>query len=195
MKELLAADEADLKKSGIRSLLENAISIRPKTGRVRLGEDELTSDVFILYAAGTDTTANTLAFGTWYLMNNPEARLKLKQELKDAMPDVRSDQLKSWSELEKLPYLTAVIKESLRLSFGAAHRLPRVSDSEHIVDGHRLPAGTIVCHSNSIFSLSEKYFKDAKKFIPERWLAADSRELEHNLVSFPRGPRSCIGQK
>lgn len=195
MKELLAADKAGITHPGLRSPLENAISIRPKNGRFKLEEDELTSDMFLLFAAGTDTTANTLTFGTWYLMNNTQARQRLVKELREAIPDAHSDKLKSWQELEKLPYLSAIIKESLRLSFGTVHRNPRVSDIDIFVDGHRIPAGTHIGQSNGITLLSEKYFDNPEKFDPERWLGADTRELEHNLIAFPRGPRSCIGQK
>jgi len=104
--ELLEAEKSGTAEKGSnRSMLENAIAVRPQTGEMRVSEEELAGDAYLFFAAGTDTTANTLAFGTWYLLNNDEARQKLKRELKDFIPDPRSDKLKTWQELEKLPYL------------------------------------------------------------------------------------------
>lgn len=106
VRELLEAQEAGTAEKGSnRSMLENAISVRPQTGEMRITEEDLAADAYLFFAAGTDTTANTLAFGTWYLLNNNEAREKLKKELKDFISNPRSDKLKTWQELEKLPYL------------------------------------------------------------------------------------------
>ena len=62
-----------------------------------------------LMVSGTDTSANTLTFGIWYLLNNPQYLNKLQDELKNAIPysEDLSKFSKGWVELEKLDYLVS----------------------------------------------------------------------------------------
>lgn len=62
-----------------------------------------------LVGAGTETTSWSLTIGTFHIIDNPKVLQKLKAELAEAMPD--PNQILPWTELEKLPYLSSVIKE------------------------------------------------------------------------------------
>ena len=109
----------------------------------------------------------------------------------------------SWAELERLPYLTAVIKEALRLSFGVAQRLPRISRHKHIQYGaYSIPPGTPFSMSSYIQHTSSVY-TDPFTFDPDRWLtmtkvaSAPGREeksLDRFFVPFSKGTRWCLGQ-
>jgi hypothetical protein len=88
-------------------------------------EGSLYEETQALLVAGSDTTGNALMVGTFHLLKDAKMYAKFKQEIQDAWkaagdtaPDVRT--------LEALPYLNAVIKESLRLSVGVVAGLPRV---------------------------------------------------------------------
>ena len=82
-------------------------------------------------SAGTVTTAWALPVTVYYLLTNPETLRNLKQELTDAIPDPsKSTPL---VELEQLPYLTGVIQEGLRLSYGICSRLERIAPDETLV--------------------------------------------------------------
>ncbi|KAE9378138.1 cytochrome P450 [Stipitochalara longipes BDJ] len=99
------------------------------------------------------------------------------------------------SELEVLPYLI-LIKESLRLSFGVAGRLYRISTTktQMLKDGTKewiIPAGTTVAMSNPLVSLNPKIFPSAAIFDPSRWL--DNPQLDRYLVAFSKGLRGCVG--
>ncbi|KAI1292590.1 putative cytochrome P450 [Xylaria venustula] len=116
--------------------------------------DRLTKEAQILLGAGSVSTARTLHFIVFYLLSNPHMREKLEDELEDmsAQP--------TWSQLEKLPYLQAIIKEGLRHSYGTMHRLPRVSPDEELQfksakNGKvwRIPAGV----SNSRLYIAVRY--------------------------------------
>lgn len=65
-----------------------------------------------LLAAGFETTGAVLTHMTYSILADPQRRRKLVKELHEAIPDPRD--IPSWQTLEKLPYLTAVIKETLR---------------------------------------------------------------------------------
>ncbi|KAK7044006.1 hypothetical protein VNI00_008174 [Paramarasmius palmivorus] len=145
-----------------------------------------------LQFAGSDTVANTCMVGTYELLKNKEALNQLRKELDRAWPDPHTPM--NWEALEKLPYLGAVIKESLRLSYGVASPLPRqVGSSDTVIAGVPVPAKTIVSCGTYFVQNDPDIFPDPKKFKPERWLNEESRALEKYLVAFSKGPRICLG--
>ena len=78
-----------------------------------------------LMFGGTDTVGNTLMVGAFHLLKNHEKMQKLKSELSAAWPSLTENEPKV-RDLERLPYLNAVIKESLRLSSGVTSGLLRI---------------------------------------------------------------------
>lgn len=100
----------------------------------------------------------------------------------------------SIEQLERLPLLTAIIKESLRLSPGVPAPLPRiVPSSGATISNRHIPPGTIVGMSHLFVHYSPTCFASPEMFVPERWLQGDSAALEKWLVAFSRGPRACLG--
>jgi cytochrome P450 len=88
-------------------------------------EGSLYEEAQALMFGGADTVGNTLMVGTHRLLMNPDKTQKLKTELREIWPELK-DREPSLRELENLPYLNAVIKESLRLSSGVVSGLLRV---------------------------------------------------------------------
>lgn len=92
-----------------------------------------------LMVAGSGTTAVTLTYLVWAVLKHPDVLSKLQAEvngLNDGYRDV---------DLEALPYLTAVMQETLRLYGAAPGNLPRVNYSAALtIDGYEVPAGTTV---------------------------------------------------
>lgn len=76
-------------------------------------EERLVKEAQIFLGGGTASASRTLTFASFYIMSRPETRRRLEEELQNTM---RSwpERVPSWAELEKLPYLQAIIKESLR---------------------------------------------------------------------------------
>ncbi|KAE9397352.1 cytochrome P450 [Gymnopus androsaceus JB14] len=152
----------------------------------------LVDEAFGLIGAGSDTTANTCNVGTFYALKNEEIRQKLTEELREAWPD--KDRPMSYVVLEKLPYLTAFIKESLRFSLGIVHPLPRVvGPTTPEIGGLKLPPGTIVEMSTLFLHMNPEIFPDPYTFNPERWLAEDTSKMTLDLAPFSKGPRICLG--
>jgi cytochrome P450 len=159
-------------------------------------EAGLTDDAVLMFVAGTDTTANALVNVTWGVLNNSQILKTLQTELRLAIPD--KNEITDWAILESLPYLRAVIKESLRFSYGVSGRIPRtVPPSGATFCGQSIPPGTSVAHSAYCYHTDDNMFADAKIFRPERWLesAEKYQELENRMLSFSRGSRSCLGIK
>ncbi|OAP56942.1 hypothetical protein AYL99_09054 [Fonsecaea erecta] len=157
--------------------------------------ERLWHEAQVMCIAGTETTAWTLSVLSFYLLSNPEVMRKLRGELELAMPDVSANSVEI-KDLEKLPYLTAVIQVSLRLSFGVSTRLQRLCPDEAPVfdDGEtrwRVPANTPVGMSCGLVHLNPDIFPSPLEFTTDRWLR--DPQLGRYLCSFSRGTRQCIG--
>ncbi|KIM93253.1 hypothetical protein OIDMADRAFT_173290 [Oidiodendron maius Zn] len=162
-------------------------------GHVVPSVDDLKDEAYIIVAAAADTTGNAMTIAAYNVISNKTIYRTLAAELKGAFPDphARLD----FTLLEKLPYLTAVIKEALRLSFGVIGRLPRVTPEPGAVfNGYAVPAGTIVGMSSWMMHRNEHVFSSPEKFNPERWLdPAAAKVLDKHLVPFGKGSRQCVG--
>ncbi|KIW89319.1 uncharacterized protein Z519_10173 [Cladophialophora bantiana CBS 173.52] len=144
-------------------------------------------------AAGQVTTTHYLNTTAYHILANLDVLDKLKAELGEAMPDGK---LPSLQKLERLPYLTAVVYEGFRMSYGVTHRLQRVSPTEPLIyHDYVIPAGTPVSMTSIFMHENTKYFPEPKVFKPERWLNPGSRDrLEKYLVNFSKGTRACLGR-
>ena len=151
--------------------------------------------------AAIETSKATLSVTSFYILHDPEILRRLTAELREAS---FSDQEKpTWPELEQLPYLTALIKEGLRLSSGVIQRLPRISKHKAIQYGtYSIPPGTPFSMSSYIQHASP-VFNDCFTFNPDRWLTTvkvasapgrEEKSLDRFFVPFSKGTRSCLGQ-
>ena len=122
-------------------------------GRPTLTVDQLSADTLVLLLAGTDTTSLTLTMATYRVLRDPNILRKLQAELREAMP--RKDTQLEYAELEKLPYLRAVVRETLRTSTVVPGRMPRVVPAEGaLFCGQRISPGVSRCPKDCTSSLS-----------------------------------------
>lgn len=144
-----------------------------------------------LMGAAVETTSNTLNVALYHLSQHPDKLHHLKEELVQIMPDPGS--LAPWAKLETLPYLTAVIKEALRLGYGTSSRFIRVAPRQTLhYKNYALPPGTAISMSVMLLCESPELFQNPKSFFPERWL---EKNTNADMFVFGRGPRMCAGQK
>ncbi|KAI9883898.1 MAG: hypothetical protein M1823_004311 [Watsoniomyces obsoletus] len=154
---------------------------------VRLVEEGQT-----LIAAGTITTAHHLKTITFYLLNNPDLLQRLKKELTDAIPDPKD--LPPLQQLERLPFLTAVISEGMRLSYGVVSRLPRVAHEPLKFHEWTIPPKTPISMTSVFTHEDPTLFPEPKRFNPDRWLDQEKgKGKEKYLMNFSKGTRTCLG--
>ncbi|KAN0103506.1 Cytochrome P450 [Hyaloscypha variabilis] len=161
----------------------------------RLNETQLLHEAIELLAGGVLPTNTTACYAMYFLLTHSQALATLKSELAglpknaDGIPRFKTSTDASAS------YLTAVVKETLRLRPAAGPGfLPRVVTSKGIFIGDTfIPGGTII--STSLFSVgtNQALFKDPLTFNPDRWLDPQSG-LEEWFVPFSKGPRMCLGK-
>ncbi|KAK2616577.1 hypothetical protein QQS21_000400 [Conoideocrella luteorostrata] len=163
----------------------------------------------IVVGAGTETTAWTLSVALFYVLNNARVFANLQKELVGNIADV--EKRCRWSELEQLPYLSAVICEGLRLSYGVSTRLQRINpdapfrfvsqvESRGVTKRteYTIPQGTPVGMTATLVHIDPDLFPEPYVFRPERWLSENGERHHHldkYLLSFSRGSRQCIGIK
>ncbi|KAF2435995.1 cytochrome P450 [Tothia fuscella] len=161
----------------------------------------LTDEAQVMMMAGTLTVAWTLEVIMYWLCRQPDTLKALKTELKTVMPEINT--VVPLTTLETLPYLNAVIKEGLRLTYGVSCRLMRsCPDAEmKYTDPETgkewiIPAGVPVGLSSVQIHHDKSIFPDSKHFYPERWLkaAAEGKNLDKYLISFTAGARICLGR-
>ena len=143
----------------------------------------------LIATAGSETTAWAMTITSYHLLRNPDVLAKLRLELESVMPN--STDVPSWTALEKLPYLGAVIKEGLRMAGGMLSRLPRVTDEDITYKVFTIPAGTAVAMTPHLVLINSDIFPNPRAFRPERWL--ENPGLERYMVAFGKGSRNCVG--
>ncbi|KAL9056107.1 MAG: hypothetical protein Q9162_003170 [Coniocarpon cinnabarinum] len=166
--------------------------------------ERLVQEGHTFVSAGTETTSRALSISTVHLLKRPHLLARLREELLTVMPDI--DSTPTLNQLERLPFLTAVIKESIRLGGSTAFRGSRLTGSPFPITykDWQFPPGTPV--SMTLYSVlsDPNIFYGPEDFNPMRWLiseksAAGSEDLKPNtdldryFVSFSRGPRNCLG--
>ncbi|KAK8116211.1 cytochrome P450 [Apiospora sp. TS-2023a] len=149
----------------------------------------------VLIVAGSETTATALTGATYLLLENPQTLEKLTTEIKSRFQREADITIQSTAEL---PYLNAVVQESLRLCPPGPAVFPRVvPEGGRTVCGQYVPGGFTVGVHQLAADRSSHNFADPESFAPERWLGDDSRFDEDHKAAcqpFSHGPRNCIGK-
>jgi cytochrome P450 len=159
---------------------------------------EIASEAADHLLAGVDTTSDSLMFLIWALSlpKNLKFQEKLIQEV-TAMSTSMLDGhgIPTAEETGKLPYLDAVIKETLRLYAPLPASEPRSLPIDCVIDGYKIPANTVVGMSPYSLHRKAEVFPDPLVFNPERWLgdAKDVAEMKKWFWAFSSGGRMCIG--
>ncbi|KIW82858.1 hypothetical protein Z517_02101 [Fonsecaea pedrosoi CBS 271.37] len=164
-----------------------------------LSDERLVDEGVLIATAGSETTAWAVTITTYHVMKNPDVLAKMRAELAGVeVPP--GDPVAPWTSLEKLPYLTAVIKEGVRMAGGMLSRLPRIYDRPIQYKEWTIPAGTPVAMTPHLVLIDENIFPQPRKFDPERWLDDDAvaegrttSRLDRYIVAFGKGSRNCIG--
>lgn len=170
--------------------------------------DELRSEAAEQVVAGSDTTSSAINGVFLHLMSNPRVQRKLQREIDEAVQSGKSHSsttgIISQERARQLPYLQAVIRESMRVRVPVVNLfskdVPPNGDTV-TVDGQSvfLPGGTCIGYSaNAMHSDKTLYGDDAQSFRPERWFEKDAEKLaamtRTNDLIFGDGKWQCLGK-
>jgi len=175
-------EQPDLERTDILSLL---LSARDQDGKP-MTDQELRDELMTLLLAGNETTAIAMSWALYWTHYLPEVREKLLLELETLgdSPDPMS--------IFRLPYLTAVCNETLRIHPIAMLTFPRVVEETVELLGHRLEPGTALVGCIYLLHQREDLYPEPKQFKPERFLERQFSPYE--FMPFGSGARRCIGE-
>lgn len=156
---------------------------------------ELIDNALMFLAAGSNTLTFSLSNATYQVLANPHALEKLNQELSTVPREAREESgAFPYRSVATLPYLAAVVKETLRISTAVPGVFPRdVPAGGTTVQGIFIPAGASVSTVQGCIHFNPKIFPEPERFLPERWLGEEAKGLDKYLVSFAKGRHQCIG--
>ncbi|KAK9165653.1 hypothetical protein Scep_000844 [Stephania cephalantha] len=144
--------------------------------------------------AARDTTSITLLWVITMLLNNPKVLKKVKEELDN---QIGKDRHADEEDIKHLPYLQAVVKETLRLYPPSPLSLPHEASNDCIVGGFHVPKGATLITNIWKIQRDPSIWPDPLEFKPERFLTknalVDFRGLHYELLPFGSGRRMCVG--
>ncbi|KAM5543816.1 hypothetical protein V8D89_002433 [Ganoderma adspersum] len=174
----------------------------------QISEEELYEHISTFIISGHETTTQTLGFTIYELSRQPEIQAKLREEIAAFKGEPTFDDFQT-----RLPYLDAVLRETLRLYPGLPYieRVAMVPDviplgepiklaTGEVVNQIPVSPGQVVVIPCIAIHRMDSVWKDADVFRPERWLDAlpPSDVLcsgWSNTLAFSDGPRNCIGYR
>ncbi|KAJ7690140.1 cytochrome P450 [Mycena rosella] len=147
-----------------------------------------------MYGTGTDTTRGTLVIFLRAMMENPTAQRMAQQEI-DSI--IRPGHLPGFEDQDQLPYITALVKETMRWWPVAPMSVPHAVTEEDIYRGYRIPAGSVVMVNAWALLHDETAYPDPHAFKPERFLLdgkLNPAVRDPLDIIFGFGRRSCPGR-
>ncbi|XP_054821901.1 cytochrome P450 736A117-like [Prosopis cineraria] len=146
-----------------------------------------------MFAAGADTTYTVLEWTMTELLRHPSAMKKLQDEVRNVKAD--RSHIITEEDIDHLPYLKAVLKETLRLHPPIPLLVPRESMQDTKLLGHHIGAKTHVIVNAWAIGRDPVYWDNAQEFEPDRFLnsSVDYKGQDFQLIPFGAGRRGCPG--
>eukprot|EP01018_Ginkgo_biloba_P027401 Gb_38448 [translate_table: standard] len=145
-----------------------------------------------MLVASVDSSSATLEWAISELLRNPSVINKIQDELRSV---IGMNHRVEESDLPRLPYLQAVVKETLRLYLPAPLLIAHESTKRCNVSGYDIPASTHVIMNAWEIGRDPKSWEDADNFMPERFIGSsiDVKGQQFEVIPFGSGRRRCPG--
>nr|XP_009774546.1 PREDICTED: cytochrome P450 71A8-like [Nicotiana sylvestris] len=146
-----------------------------------------------IFAGGTDTTYTVLEWAMTELLRHSNAMKKLQNEVREIGKGKK--EIVCGDDLDKMHYLKAVIKETLRLHPPIRLLIPRQAREDAKVMGYEIAAGSMVITNGWAIGRDPTIWDNAEEFKPERFLnsSIDFKGHAFGLIPFGAGRRGCPG--
>ena len=161
-KQMIKERDPTMRYEDLTELLQDAIL----DNKLNMTEDEVVGNCLNMFFAGTDTSNNAITTIFYYLIEYPEYKNKLYEELKKAFSDGIT-----YEQLIEHEYLDAFISECLRLG-SSLLSLDKVAAKDTILEkgNYKIKKGTVIWSVFYVNHINDEYFPDAKRFDPNRFL-------------------------
>ena len=154
--------------------------------------EKLAGEVISMVGAAMDTTGHQMGWICAILSDHDETVDRILSDMKELGLYGPGSRPFEFADVAKLPFLTAVVKECMRVVDSLAALTSRCVPEDMEIFGYRLPKDMQVYVPSNVYSRMEEYFEDPDEFKPDRWLSGKSYEY---FMPFSSGPRDCVGQR
>ncbi|KAJ0870974.1 putative geraniol 8-hydroxylase [Helianthus annuus] len=146
-----------------------------------------------LFLVGTDTTSNTLEWAMAELIHNLEKMLKARAEIKKVIGN--DERAFEESDISRVPYLRAIIKETLRLHPPVTFLVPHKAITDVEIKGYMVPKDAQIMCNMWAMGQDPNVWSDPQRFKPERFLEVeiDFKGRDFEFIPFGAGRRMCPG--
>ncbi|GLT26373.1 hypothetical protein SLA2020_014450 [Shorea laevis] len=157
-----------------------------------LTDTDIKAVILDIFNAGSETSSTIVDWAMAEMVKNPKVLEKAQEEVRrvfDKQGDVDE------AGIHELRYLTAVIKETLRLHPSLPLLLPRESREKCEIKGYQIPEKTQVIINAWAIARDPEYWSEAERFVPEKFLdsSLDFRGTDLEFIPFGAGRRVCPG--
>jgi pentalenene oxygenase len=169
-------------------LLSTLLTAPDPTENESLSDAEIVDQVMTFFLAGSETTANTLAWASYLLAHHSDVEHQLHTEADAVLGGATA----RFDDLPKLELAGRVVLETLRM-YPPAWSLPRTASIDTSLGGHPIPAGTILVWSPYLIHHLPDVYPDPDRFDPDRWTEGHPAPPREAFIPFAAGARKCIG--
>ena len=180
---LTVANERRQNAADRQDILSLLLSAKDEDGQ-GLSDREILDQLLTIVLAGHETTAVMLAWAMYLLHGNPDTLGRLREEFATLPADADPE------AIAKLPYLEAVINETLRL-YPPVHVIHRRLLAPMTLCGYNLPAGTVVAAGAYATHRLADIYPDPDRFVPQRFI--DRTYTPFEFLPWGGGARRCLG--
>ena len=176
--------------SGHDDLLGMLLSARDEVTGEGLSAQEVHDQCMVTFQAGHETSATALLWWSRLIAAESEAldraRLEVDDVLQGATPTA--------ADIARLPWLTATLKEAMRLYPPIPALMSRRSTRDIQLGGWRIPKGALLRVTPWVIQRDGRHFDHPARFLPQRFADPDHPVPRGASLPFGTGPRVCIGQ-
>lgn len=175
-------ERGDLTQTDILTLM---LAARDEAGQA-MSDAEIHDELFTLLLAGHETTASAIAWAIYWIHHLPEVGDRLRQELQVI------DNHTEPTEIARLPYLSAICNETLRIYPIAMLTSPRRTCVPTEILGYPVPANTLVYGGIYLTHHNPRLYPEPQQFNPDRFL--ERQYTPYEFLPFGGGVRRCLGE-
>jgi cytochrome P450 len=171
-------------------LLARLLALRDEDSGEGLSDQALFDQCIVSFQAGHETSATALLWWSRLLAAHPQAAARAREEV-DAVLARRAPDAQ---DMAALPWLTATLKEAMRLYPPIAGLMTRRTLREITVGGWTLAPGTLLYVTPWVLQRDRRWWPQPEQFRPERFLPGAPEVPRGAYIPFGVGPRVCLGQ-